>query len=236
MKTKIVTNRITENKITAMRLGRHVVHDPRSRDFVADMARAIKSVTHQATGLPLDQGDVGSCTGNGAAGAMNSQPYFDSVGRVVRDEQFAVDLYHRETQLHPKDGVYPPDDPGGCGLWVAKVLKNLGLIGAYRHAFGIDQALRAVVLRPCIFGINWYSSFDQVSTSGLVKIKPGATVRGGHEILADQIDAEKKLIWFWNSWGAWGYQNSGRFCMSFDTLDRLLQEQGDCTQFSLLPV
>jgi hypothetical protein len=46
------------------RLGRHVRHDPRLRDFRARRAPEVVSVQHQATGLPLNQGDLGSCTAN----------------------------------------------------------------------------------------------------------------------------------------------------------------------------
>jgi len=35
-------------------------------------------------------------------------------------------------------------------------------------------------------------------------------------------------VWFWNSWGT-VYALGGRFCMSFDTWERLLEEQGDVT-------
>lgn len=216
------------------RLGRHVVHDPRSRDFPAATASKIVSVEHQAHGLPLDQGNVGSCTGNAATAALNSDPYFTGLGRVVRDEKFALELYHDETAAHPRYGVYPPRDPGGCGLWVAKALKARGLIKSYSHAFGIEHALLALVKAPCIFGVSWYSSFDHVDEqTGLVEIAKSAFIAGGHEICATKIDAPNQLVWFWQSWGAWGYQKSGRFCMTFDTLDRLLQNQGDCTQFSL---
>lgn len=234
--------RIHETPGRARRLGRHVVHDPRSRDFPAAKASRIISVNHAAVGLPLDQGDVGSCTGNAAVAALNSEPYFSSLQRSADrnmtarppfTETDALTFYHLETKAHPKDGIYPPADPGGSGLWVAKVLKNLGLISGYSHAFGIEHALLALVKRPCIFGVNWYDSFDYPGKkSGLVAISPGAKVDGGHEICADAIDAENRLVWFWQSWGKWGYQNSGRFCMSFDTLDRLLQEQGDCTVFT----
>jgi hypothetical protein len=61
-----------------------------------------------------------------------------------------------------------------------------------------------------------------------VSIAPGATVRGGHEIVATQIDAPKQLVWFWNSWGSsWGV--GGRFCMSWPTWNKLLQQGGDVT-------
>jgi hypothetical protein len=112
---------------------------------------------------------------------------------------------------------------------VCKAAKQLGWISAYHHAFGIQKALLSLVLRPVITGIGWYSSFDSPDpATGLVQIAPGATIRGGHEIVADEIDAPNRLVWFWNSWGT-QFAEGGRFCMSFDTWDRLLQDHGDVT-------
>lgn len=206
------------------RLGRHVVHDPRSRDFPAARAPAIVSVTHNATGLPLNQGNIGSCTANALCGALNSAP--DNTGTVY-DESQAVTLYEAETALEHKP--YPPNDPGGSGLMVCKAAKHLGWISSYTHAFGIEHALLALVQRPVITGVDWYTSFDNPDPkTGLVAIAAGATVRGGHEIVADAIDADNKLVYLWNSWGpTWAV--GGRFCWSFDTWEELLSSQGDVT-------
>ncbi len=208
------------------RLGRHVEHDPRSRapEFAAEMAQQVVSVKHAATGLPLDQGHVGSCTANALCGALNSAPDFG--GGQARSESDALQLYTRETQLEGQP--YPQHDPGGSGLMVCKAAKQLGWISSYKHAFGVQQALLALVVRPVITGVGWYTSFDSPDASGLVAIAPGATVRGGHEVVADEIDEPNKLVWFWNSWGT-AYGVGGRFCMSWDTWDRLLQERGDVT-------
>jgi hypothetical protein len=221
----IFRERLDEEVVKGMRLGRHVEHDARSREFAAARAPTIQSVTHNATGLPLDQGNIGSCTANALCGALDSAPNF--AGGTPLDEQEAVKVYELETQL--EGDPYPPNDPGGSGLMVCKAGKQMGLISAYHHAFGIQHALEALVLKPVITGINWYTSFDQPDPrTGLVELTPGATVRGGHEIVADEIDADNKLVWFWNSWGtSWGV--AGRFCMSFDTWDQLLQQRGDVT-------
>lgn len=205
------------------RLGRHVHHDPRSKAFLADRA-PIKSVQHASVGLPLDQGNVGKCTAEAIVGALNSAPDFDG-GRPLTDAD-ATAIYERETQLEGQP--YPPNDPGGSGLMVCKAAKAMGLIHSYRHALGLQHALEALVLRPMIVGMPWYSTFDEPDASGLVVIGPHATIRGGHEVCADGIDAEKELVWFWNSWGK-SYGVGGRFCMSFATLERLLAEQGDVT-------
>ena len=220
----VLRTTLVETVVSGKRLGRHVVHDPRSLDFAAEKAAAIGSVQHRASGLPLDQGQIGSCTANALCGALDSAP--DAVAGRSYAEADAVSLYKLETQL--ENQPYPPNDPGGSGLMVCKAARQLGWISGYRHAFGIEHALLALMLRPVITGVNWYSSFDQPDPTGLVQIEPGATVRGGHEVVADGIDAPGKLVWFWNSWGT-SYGQGGRFCMSFDTWDRLLHERGDVT-------
>jgi hypothetical protein len=220
----VVTVTLPEEVVEGRRLGRHVAHDPRSLQYLAPSAPAIKSVKHNATGLPLDQGKIGSCTANALCGALDSEPNFTS--GTPLSETNAIAVYELETKLEGQP--YPPNDPGGSGLMVCKAAKQMGLISAYKHALGIDHALAALVLRPVITGVNWYSSFDTPDANGLVAIAPGATVRGGHEFVADEIDAPNRLVWFWNSWGTtWGV--GGRFCMSFDTWDQLLKEKGDVT-------
>jgi hypothetical protein len=221
----IVKVHLAEQPLTGKRLGRHVHHDPKSREYPAEQAPAVVSVTHQATGLPLNQGEIGSCTANALCGALDSAPEFG--GGTPLNEAEAVHVYEKETDL--EGNPYPPNDPGGSGLMVCKAGKDLSLISSYKHAFGIQHALQALVLRPVITGIKWYTSFDTPDpNTGLVELASGATVRGGHEIVADGIDAENKLVWFWNSWGT-QYALGGRFCMSFETWDELLKDQGDVT-------
>ena len=224
MNDEVFRSSLDESVIPGKRLGRHVVHDPRSRNFPAERAAQIESVTHQASGLPLNQGTVGSCTANALCGALDSSPDFR--GGTLRSENDAIQLYGVETRLEGKP--YPPNDPGGSGLEVCKAAKQLGWITSYTHAFGVEHALLALVVRPVITGISWYTSFDAPGATGLVAIAPGATVRGGHEVLADGIDAANQLVWFWNSWGL-SYGVGGRFCMTFDTWQQLLKEQGDVT-------
>jgi hypothetical protein len=88
---------IAEQVTPGKRLGRHIVHDPRSRNFPAPGAPTIISVVHNAVGLPLDQGNIGSCTANALCGALNSAP--DYAGGPARTEQNAIILYELETKL-----------------------------------------------------------------------------------------------------------------------------------------
>lgn len=218
---------LPETPVEGQRLGRHIVHDDRSRQFPADGATQIVSVKHDSIGLPLDQDlpvPIGSCTGNALVGFLNTRPNVPAHGPWT--ERGAIRLYRRETANEGQP--YPPNDPGGSGLEVCKAAVQLGMISSYAHAFGVDHALAALVNGPVITGVSWYSSFDQPDPSGLVAIASDAHVRGGHEFVAVEINAEKQLVGFVNSWGAsWGL--NGRFYMAWSTWTQLLSEQGDVT-------
>ena len=229
---KMVRKHLPErHPVHGKRLGRHVLHDPRSKGYRAKEAVRVRSVQHEAIGLPLNQGTLGSCTANALCGALNSAP-FNRGGRRFRERE-AVRLYTLETELEGKP--HPPHDPGGSGLMVCKAAKQLGWITAYTHAFGIEHALRALTLRPVITGVNWYESFYDPDPDGHVKIAPHAKVEGGHEFLVDGIDLRNQLVWCWNSWGK-SFGVGGRFCMTFRTWDRLLRQSGDVTVPLAAPV
>lgn len=233
--------RIPELPIEGRRLGRHVNHDPRSLAFqvVAGPRGALVSVRHERFIPVLNQGSLGSCTGNAAEGAIGSGDLYPALpanlparptGDADVDENQAVALYSAATSLDSYAGEYPPDDTGSDGLSVAKAALAAGLISGYTHATSLDAALTALAQRPVIAGINWYSSFDEPDRSGRIAIKRGAYVRGGHEICLDELDVERRLIGFTNSWGSsWGLE--GRAFISWDDFERLLSEDGDVTAF-----
>lgn len=218
---------LAEIPVEGKRLGRHIVHDQRSHDYEAERASRIVSVIHRNYGPLLNQGDVGSCTGESLTEAGNMAPNADG-RKPPRTQDDAYRVYHEETILEGQ--AWPPNDPGGSGLEVCKAGKKLGWVKSYRHAFGIQHALEALVKRPVMFGVNWYDSFDKPDPeTGIITIKPGAKVRGGHEICADEIDAHRELIGFIQSWGNWGLHGTGKFYIPFKDVDQLLQEQGDAT-------
>jgi hypothetical protein len=220
---RIVEEKIHEVIVWDRRVGRHIKHDPRSKAYPAPQAPTILNVQHTSVNMPLNQGIVGCCTADATCGALNSQPNFT----VTYSQASAITLYVKETTNEGQP--YPAYDPGGSGLEVCKAAVQLDWIQSYGHAFGLSHALKALVLRPIIIGINWYSSFDTPASNGVVSIAKSAFVRGGHELCADGIDNDNGLIWMWQSWGAWGLNNTGRFAMSFDTLEMLLDEKGDVT-------
>ena len=221
------------------RLGRHVRHDSRSLAYLVEAAAVstLTSVRHERYIPVLDQGDLGSCTGNAALGAvgtgalylaLNDSPSQPWATNEKADEVLAVSLYSSATHLDDADGAYPPDDTGSDGLSVAKAA---GLISGYQHATSLEAALTALAAGPVITGVNWYDSFDEPDGNGQIAIVKGAQVRGGHEFVVDALDVEHQLVWFTNSWGiGWGVE--GRACMSWDTWGRLLKEEGDVTVFT----
>src|SRR5215831_373960 len=197
---------IEEQVVEGKRLGRHIQHDEKSRAFVAAQATKIISVTHRSHGLlPFDQGEVGSCTAEALTAAGNTSPNFKS-HHTVRTQEDAYALYSEETREEGEP--WPPNDPGGTCLAVCKAGVKMGWVKSYHHAFGLDQALKALVVRPVITGIAWYEGFDNPATNGMVSIN--GEVRGGHEIMAFEIDALHKVVWFLNSWGK-SYGVNGRF-------------------------
>jgi len=219
--------KIIKEREGAGRLGRHVEHDPRSRAFSAGTA-AIKSVRHQRHGSAFDQGQLGSCTGNAMAGALMTEPLWVR-GRNLTEAN-AVALYKTATTLDNIRGKYPPDDTGSSGIGVMKAAVKAKYIAGYSHTFSLQQLLGSLVLVPGILGVNWYDSFDNPASDGQCRLTSSAKVRGGHEVEMFGIDAAKKRVWCYNSWGpTWGGRGNGTFYFSWSTLDRLLGEKGDAT-------
>jgi len=227
-----ITKTIPEEKVRGKRLGRQIEHDPLSRKFAYEIVTTdLLKVEHKRHGGILNQGQLGSCTGNAAAGARNTEPIYDPDDHVML-EAGAKALYSVATIIDGIDGNYPPDDTGSSGLAVAKAAKQLGLIKSYSHAFGIDQALAALQAGPVITGVLWYEGFDSPDLNGVVKI--AGQIRGGHEVVARGYEPapnpDDALILLDNSWGtSWGI--NGHFYWSVATWKKLLSpdQQGDVT-------
>ena len=215
------------------RLGRNVVHDERSRAYAFKAPRGIelKSVRHTRFIPVLDQGNLGSCTGNTGIGAMGTNPSYPIVvpSKLAHDDlnqDAAILLYSEASAIDPWPGSYPPDDTGSSGLAIAKILKGRGWVSGYRHTFTFEDMCAALQETPVMLGINWYDSFYNPRLDGEMIIEAGSVPVGGHEIIVDEIDVERKRIWITNSWGRyWGLDGRGWF--SFDTMKRLLAEDGD---------
>lgn len=213
--------------------GRHVEHDERSRGFAiedqVDELLPARSVLHQRWSPILDQGQLGSCTGNAATGLMGCAPFSQSASAAAPfDERFAVDTYSRATRIDGIDGEYPPTDTGSSGLAVAKVLKSEGLIRRYDHVFTVAGLLHTLQLQPVLVGIAWYEAMTQPDEHGVVRI--GGEIEGGHEIVCrgyeHGLDDRDSYLFLDNSWSSrWG--DAGSFRMSVYTWCQLREQQAD---------
>jgi hypothetical protein len=215
----------------AGRLGRHIQHDSRSWAYAFNTTGLkIQPVRHVRRIPVFDQGELGSCTGNAAVGALGTNPLFDTVpaADLTLNESYAIQIYSEATKLDDDPDCYPPIDTGSTGLAVAKALQQQAMIYGYQHTFSLGDMLKALTLSPVIVGLNWYDSFDKPTADGHIKITKGAQVRGGHEVCADEImnNETGHFVGFTNSWSAtWGA--NGRFYLSLDDVSRLLTEDGD---------
>jgi C1A family cysteine protease len=185
-----------------------------------------------------NQGQLGSCTANAIAGAIE----FDQ-GKQ-RDRQFTPSrlfIYYNERVIENtvtqdggaqiRDGVKsvvtigaPPET-----IWAYDIKKfaqkppkqayvdaKLDLIRIYARVSQDPAQMRGCLAEgyPFVFGFTVYESFesDTVATTGIVPM-PGAneTVKGGHAVVAVGYDDRRRVFIVRNSWGEnWG-QNG--YCM-----------------------
>jgi len=226
----VVYARIEQNHLPGMYLGRNVRHDSRNRLYPWPRSSAVPASRMWTRHIPiLDQGQLGSCTGNAEVGALGCDPDFGALppSPPLLNEDLAVAIYSAAEKIDGGAG-YPPEDEGSSGPSAAQAAVKMGLISGYLHCFSLADVLDALQQHPVCVGANWYDSFDSPDPSGLVAISPGAQVRGGHEFLCRGLDTDAQLLHFDNSWGT-GWGANGSFSMAYATLDRLLGEQGDAT-------
>lgn len=228
---------LEESVVAGKRLGRHLEWDARNAahliedEVIAGVRVAERTAKPVSVMWPrysqiLNQGDLGSCTGNAMTGWLGCTPSVHSEADAGPfNENFAVQLYESATTLDSIPGQYPPDDTGSSGMAVAKAAKKMGLISAYKHATTTYGLLHALQSAPVIVGVPWVSGFDNPDSDGLVEYS-GYT-RGGHEFLIRGYDATNDLLWADNSWGT-SYGKGGSFCFTTDTWNILASRGGDC--------
>jgi hypothetical protein len=244
------------NSLASHRFGRLVEHDPRSLAYAHGVLpkSALQSVSWTRRTPILDQGNLGSCTGNAACGLLGT----DSAGRTATgtvtitaagaaashgliaagehalDETFAVALYSLATVLDSYPGQYPPTDTGSSGLGAAKALKALGLASSYTHAFSLAAVTSALQSGPVLLGTVWLQSMFSPAADGRIPVDRTSPVAGGHELEITGWDATTDRYWLTNSWGP-SWSQGGRGYVTGADLGWLLSQQGDITVPVLTP-
>lgn len=224
------------------RLGWHPHQDSRSWAYALQpKATPINSIRHQAYIDILDQGQVGSCTGNASVSCSYHAPFFSPTGVVQPwerpyspDETGALAWYHQNTVEDGYQGTYPPDDTGSDSLTSSKVAKESGVTSGYQMAGDLTSSLEALQTRPGITGIPWFNSMFDAPSSGLLAVDTASGLAGGHELCVDEVVAASApgnstgqlLVGGPNSWGSsWGA--SGRWYLKASDWWALRQQQGD---------
>lgn len=234
-------HRFEEKPHEGMRLGRHEWLDSRSLAYmvendVKEMSKPLSDQAWERVLAILDQGKLGSCTGNAGTGALGTQPFYDQVGKKVLPaaddpaacEEFAVQLYGDATVVDGYPGTYPPDDTGSSGLAICKVLKARGTISRYRFARSSYGLLQLLQNGPVLQGMPWYEAFFEPDKDGYIDSNsnwPSSGVAGGHEVEAigvqlDTGDAFNSTITYANSWGT-GWGLGGQFKMRLRTYEQM---------------
>ena len=217
------------------KLGRKIEHDSRSWNYRVPATRKAwwwpfcpKPIEHKTAMwepriAPLDQGNLGSCTGNAMVACLSAAPTLPTPLSTLT-EALAIAIYSMATRVDEFQGTYPPDDTGSSGLAVAKVAKSKGLISSYNHAFSITDVINALQSGPVIVVIAWREDMFTPDAAGFAHYT--GPVAGGHEICLFGYEADSGTFHFRNSWGSsWG--DNGNFLMSNRDLTVALAQRGD---------
>jgi C1A family cysteine protease len=190
-----------------------------------------------------DQGQLGSCTGNAIAGAMEYERDRQGLSEFAPSRLF---IYYNERALEGtvssdsgaviRDGIKVVNTDGVCPetLWPYDV--GMFAVKPPKRCFVAAQADRAVQylavqtlgdLKDAIssnlavvFGFTVYESFESqaVAQTGVMPMpKRGETTVGGHAVVAVGYSDPKSNVIVRNSWGAsWG--DHGYFYMPYQYL------------------
>lgn len=206
------------------RLGRHVVHDPRSRAFALPVqvdrstwrTKRIRIIDPQ----PNPNQTVGNCTM--CAKAMQLNAVGNRKAGVVLDMAWAMDAYRWETHNDEFAGAWEPDDTGSSGLAASKTAQHYGIGGEYRWLFNYaDGVVQAVQEGHVVnVGTRWDQGMFKPDAHGVVH--PGGPTAGGHEWAIRGYSAERDQVLGRCWWGAFR-----DFWMARQDLDELLHDDGD---------
>ena len=191
-----------------------------------------------------DQGNLGSCTGNALAGALEFLERKDKVSFTDLSRLF---IYYNERAMEHtvksdagaqiRDGIKTLAKQGVCSeaKWPYTVSKFATKppaacykdalnhqITSYQRILTIDEMRTCLADGyPFVFGFTVYESFmtQQVAKTGVGQMpKSGEKVVGGHAVVAVGYDDARKTFVVRNSWGtSWGMK--GYFTLPYAYLD-----------------
>lgn len=222
---------------------------PDHRDFTfafAAPAKTLPSKIDLRKQCPpvYDQGQLGSCTGNAIAGAIefelmkqDADIFTPSRLFIYYNERVIEHSVNQDAGAEIRDGMKSANKQGVCPetMWpyIIKKFCDKPPVAAYTNALKHQILSYQRVSRllnqmkgclaegyPFIFGFTVYDAFEsaQVEKTGKLNMpRPKEKVLGGHAVLAVGYDDKSKRFIVRNSWGdAWGQK--GYFTMPYDYL------------------
>lgn len=230
------------------RLGRHVKRDDRDALYaVAPKPRRLLSSVDWTRQVGIfDQGQVGSCTFNAAAGCLGT----DGKGRtgtnlahvtkadtykifkvqdyVVQENPFVLSGYTLTTKIDGYPGDMPTEDTGSDGPSAASALVLLGLATKYNHAFSEAALQTALQDGPVMWGTVWLNSMYDLNAHDELVVDVNSGEAGGHEMEISGWDKTTNMYKVPNSWGT-GFGDHGYLYVSSPNMVTLLGMDGDVT-------
>lgn len=187
-----------------------------------------------------DQGQLGSCTANALAGALEclekkDRVHFEDFSRlfIYYNERVIEHTVRSDSGAMIRDGIKTLAKQGVCSekTWPYRISKFAVKPGAacykqaskhqitsYYRIHMLDE-MRACLAEgfPFVFGFTVYESFEsqKVAGTGIVDMpKKGEKAIGGHAVMAVGYDDAKQRFLVRNSWGEeWGMK--GYFTMPY---------------------
>jgi C1A family cysteine protease len=191
-----------------------------------------------------DQGELGSCTANSLAGALEFLERKDKVKPFVDFSRLFI-YYNERVIEHTvrsdsgamlRDGIKTLAKQGACSevSWPYDIVRFAKkptaacykealnhVITSYHRIITVDE-MRTCLAEgfPFVFGFSVYESFETqtvAKTGTVVMPKSKEKCLGGHAVMAVGYDDAKKRFLVRNSWGTdWGQK--GYFTMPYDYL------------------
>lgn len=196
-----------------------------------------------------DQGREGACVGYGTSMMMSILNEGQARASVTKPYTHRYDprwLWNQAKIVDEWSDTNPGDDNGTSVSAACDVLRTKGHVRVSygkdqpvsltegivtnRWAGSVDEVRTAISMGiPCSIGVNWYSNFDnpQIDSSGRYWIGKGnlGSIRGGHCVTVYGAWDKYQAVRIKNSWGG-AYP---LVWMPYSTLQRLINEQGECT-------